>query len=145
MIGPARVSVVRLHQRRPHVLSRHSQADAGTLAPHLVCGANAEVRNSTVLGCAAAHGTEQRTDEEWIADCRRRLEETIRMRLMSDVPLGMFLSGGVDSSSIAAMMQRMVTGPVKTFSVGYQRDCLQRARVCPRRSPGASTPIITKC
>src|SRR5262245_19484296 len=42
------------------------------------------------------------------------------MRLMSDVPLGMFLSGGVDSSAIAALMKRMVMGPVKTFSVGYR-------------------------
>jgi len=64
--------------------------------------------------------TEQRSDEEWIADCRRRVEETIRMRLMSDVPLGMFLSGGVDSSSIAAVMQRIGAGKVKTFSVGYR-------------------------
>ena len=63
---------------------------------------------------------EPRSDVEWIADCRRRVEETIRMRLMADVPLGMFLSGGVDSSSIAAIMQRMVTGKVKTFSVGYK-------------------------
>ena len=64
--------------------------------------------------------TEQRSDEEWIADCRQRLEETIRMRLMADVPLGMFLSGGVDSSSIAAVMQKMVTEKIKTFSVGYK-------------------------
>ena len=63
---------------------------------------------------------ESRSDEEWIADCRHRVEETIRMRLMADVPLGMFLSGGVDSSAIAAIMQRMVTGKVKTFSVGYK-------------------------
>jgi asparagine synthase (glutamine-hydrolysing) len=61
-----------------------------------------------------------RDDESWIAECRQRLEQTVRMRLMSDVPLGMFLSGGVDSSAIAALMKRMVTGPVKTFSVGYQ-------------------------
>jgi asparagine synthase (glutamine-hydrolysing) len=59
------------------------------------------------------------SEGEWIAECRRRIEETVRMRLMSDVPLGMFLSGGVDSSTIAALMKRMVTGPVKSFSVGY--------------------------
>src|SRR5207247_9163758 len=61
-----------------------------------------------------------RSDKDWIAETRRRLEETVRMRLMSDVPLGMFLSGGVDSSAIAALIKRMADGPVKTFSVGYE-------------------------
>lgn len=65
---------------------------------------------------------ESRSDEDWIAECRQRLEETVRMRLMSDVPLGMFLSGGVDSSAIAALMKRMVPGPVKTFAVGYEES-----------------------
>ena len=64
--------------------------------------------------------TPERHDErEWIAECRRRLEETVQMRLMSDVPLGTFLSGGVDSSAITALAQRMTGAPVKTFSVGY--------------------------
>jgi asparagine synthase (glutamine-hydrolysing) len=63
--------------------------------------------------------TEPRSDEEWIRECRSRLEETVRLRLMSDVPLGMFLSGGLDSSAIAAIMKREFSGPVKTFAVGY--------------------------
>jgi len=67
-----------------------------------------------------ASESERRPDEDWIRECRSRLEETVRMRLMSDVPLGMFLSGGVDSSAIAALMKRMVSTPVETFSVGYQ-------------------------
>jgi asparagine synthase (glutamine-hydrolysing) len=64
-------------------------------------------------------GPEQ-DDAAWVRDCRSRLEESVRLRLMSDVPLGMFLSGGLDSSLIAALMTRMVTEPIKTFSVGYR-------------------------
>jgi asparagine synthase (glutamine-hydrolysing) len=67
----------------------------------------------------AAGAEEERSDESWIRECRERLEETVRMRLMSDVPLGIFLSGGLDSSAIAALVRRQAAGPVKTFSVGY--------------------------
>ncbi len=62
------------------------------------------------------------SDSGWIGETRRRLEETVRMRLMSDVPLGMFLSGGVDSSAIAALIRRQTNGPVKTFAVGYREQ-----------------------
>jgi asparagine synthase (glutamine-hydrolysing) len=66
-----------------------------------------------------AEDNESRPEQEWISEVRRRLEETVQMRLMSDVPLGMFLSGGVDSSAIAALIRRQTSGPVKTFAVGY--------------------------
>jgi asparagine synthase (glutamine-hydrolysing) len=65
---------------------------------------------------------DERPDHEWINECRSRLENVVRMRLMSDVPLGMFLSGGVDSSAIAAIIKRQADGPVKTFSVGYRES-----------------------
>jgi len=63
-----------------------------------------------------------RDDQSWIAECRSRLEDAVRTRLMSDVPLGMFLSGGIDSSAIAALMKPMSSGPVKTFAVGYREE-----------------------
>lgn len=50
------------------------------------------------------------------------LRESVKMRLMSDVPLGVFLSGGVDSSVVVALMSELVAGPIKTFSVGYTGD-----------------------
>jgi asparagine synthase (glutamine-hydrolysing) len=62
------------------------------------------------------------TETEAIEETYRRFEETVRMRLMSDVPLGVFLSGGVDSSAIAAMTRRITGGPLKTFSVGYSEE-----------------------
>jgi len=58
-------------------------------------------------------------DAQVIARFRNLLQESVRLRLMSDVPLGMFLSGGIDSSAIAALMAREIDRPIETFSVAF--------------------------
>jgi asparagine synthase (glutamine-hydrolysing) len=56
---------------------------------------------------------------ELVAEARRLLESAIQSRMIADVPLGVFLSGGVDSTLIAAIAARLSPGSIKTFSVGY--------------------------
>ena len=61
-------------------------------------------------------------EDECLDELERRLEEAVRIRLISDVPLGALLSGGVDSSIIVALMARTSAKPVKTFSIGFRAE-----------------------
>ncbi|MGA1985107.1 MAG: asparagine synthase (glutamine-hydrolyzing) [Candidatus Sulfotelmatobacter sp.] len=60
-----------------------------------------------------------RDESYYVNTYRGLLEDAVSSHLMSDVPLGVFLSGGLDSSAVAALMTRLRGGPIETFSVGY--------------------------
>ncbi len=63
---------------------------------------------------------ESTDEEEWLSELETRLKTAVRDRLISDVPLGALLSGGVDSSLVVALMQRANTAPVRTFTIGFR-------------------------
>ncbi|HYP28400.1 MAG TPA: asparagine synthase (glutamine-hydrolyzing) [Blastocatellia bacterium] len=89
----------------------------------LTCDSRGEVRLTRYWDAIAsdekAAEMKRRSEDELADELRRLLSESIEKRMMSDVPFGVFLSGGVDSTANVALMSRLMSQPVRTFTVGF--------------------------
>ncbi len=112
---PAPVDERPLRPRGPDVLRRH-QAPAA----RAMCWSSPKGRP----GCSRTRPIDWTPDEsrskaDWLEGIRFHYQEAVKRQLISDVPVGVSLSGGIDSSSIVAMLRRTTSGPIKTFSLGF--------------------------
>lgn len=91
------------------------------LPGHFLVFENGQVENKKYWDIPAGQ-TDSHSEEEWLRLVQDKLLDTVSSQMVSDVPLGAFLSGGIDSSLIVAAMSRVTQSPVKTYSIGYEGE-----------------------
>ncbi|MFZ1495914.1 MAG: asparagine synthase (glutamine-hydrolyzing), partial [Saprospiraceae bacterium] len=69
----------------------------------------------------------QNSESELISQCENLLRESFQLRMVADVPVGMFLSGGIDSSIVTALLQTQATQPLNTFTIGFENKAYNEA------------------
>jgi len=97
-------------------------------AAHLLILENGEVKTRRYWNLSFHKNGNTPTIEKAADDLRDLLADAVRMRLVSDVPLGILLSGGVDSSTVAAFATQFSTEKVKTFSIGFEEDSFDESK-----------------
>lgn len=127
-----------LYLRYNYIPAPHSiyKGITKVLPAHLVTVSGVDVGRAPVARCywsleeVAAQGAAQPfsgSEQEAVAHLDELLRDSIKLRMESDVPLGAFLSGGVDSSTVVALMQAQSIRPVQTFTVGFNESAYNEA------------------
>ena len=97
-------------------------------AAHVLTVENGEVKTRRYWNLSWKKNGHKPAIDRAAAELRELLSDAVRMRLVSDVPLGILLSGGVDSSTIAAFATQHATEKVKTFSIGFEEDSFDESK-----------------
>ncbi len=97
-------------------------------AAHLLILENGEVRTRRYWNVSFQRSGSPPPIEKAAEELRELLADAVRMRMVSDVPLGILLSGGVDSSTVAALATQFSTKKVKTFSIGFEEDSFDESK-----------------
>lgn len=96
-------------------------------AAHMIVVENGEIQTRRYWNMSWS-ATQTGSIDDKAVELRDLLSDAVRMRLVSDVPLGILLSGGIDSSTVAAFATQHATERVKTFSIGFEEDSFDESR-----------------
>jgi len=91
------------------------------------CRGKAEIRTAWSFRSVPSDAPPCATREEFIRELRVRLDDTIQAHVLADVPVGAFLSGGLDSAVVAGLMSKASGNVLKTFSIGFEEDDFSEA------------------
>ncbi|MDO5484451.1 MAG: asparagine synthase (glutamine-hydrolyzing), partial [Desulfovibrionaceae bacterium] len=104
-------------------------AEADSLAPaHMLLAEGGSLKTAPYWDIPMPDNADRRSEAEICEQIYDTLALAVRRRMVSDVPLGVFLSGGIDSSIIAGLMARQSATPVKTFSIGFREASYDESR-----------------